>query len=252
MTALSYQLYSPRAFAPLVDTLAMLKRLGYAEVEGYGGLYGDPASLKSALDDSGLAMTSGHFDLDMLEEDPQKVLEIAGILGMKAVYCPYLAPEQRPVDKSGWRAFGARLQQAGAPLREADLIFGWHNHDYEFVPFADGTLPLDALFDGGADLSWEVDIAWIVRAGADPLNWIERHGARIDAVHIKDIAPDGQCVDEDGWADVGHGTLDWPMIWNRILRDTSARHFVMEHDNPGDHERFARRSLEALAIFGNA
>ena len=57
MTAFSYQLYSSRNFPPLADTLTMLADLGYAEVEGYGALYADPAlvsELKTHLGASGL------------------------------------------------------------------------------------------------------------------------------------------------------------------------------------------------------
>ena len=49
MTDLSYQLYSSRNFPPLADTLSMLADLGYAQVEGYGGLYEDLDGLASAL-----------------------------------------------------------------------------------------------------------------------------------------------------------------------------------------------------------
>ena len=76
-----------------------------------------------------------------------------------------------------------------------------------------------------------------------------RHQSRVDcadriaAAHIKDIAPEGECVDEDGWADVGHGVMDWTAIM-AALRKTDARWFVMEHDNPKDHSRFASRSIE--------
>ena len=45
-------------------------------------------------------------------------------------------------------------------------------------------------------------MAWIVRGGADPFEWIKRYADRIASVHIKDIAPAGECEDEDGWADV--------------------------------------------------
>ena len=64
------------------------------------------------------------------------------------------------------------------------------------------------------------------------------------AVHVKDIAPDGQNVDEDGWADVGHGTVNWAGLMV-ALRGTKCSNFVMEHDNPSDHARFATRSINA-------
>lgn len=61
---------------------------------------------------------------------------------------------------------------------------------------------------------------------------------------MKDIAPEGECEDEDGWADVGTGTMDWKAIMDAVRTRTNTRFFVMEHDKPNDHERFARRSIE--------
>lgn len=249
MTAFSYQLYSSREFPPLIDTLRMLKRLGYAQVEGYGGVYGDLEALKSALAEAGLAMTSGHFGLDMLEKEPDRVVEIAKTVGMQAIYCPYLPAEQRPDDAAGYARFGERLAKAGEPLGKAGILFGWHNHDFEFRPLPDGSIPLAEILRGGPELSWEADIAWIVRGGADPVAWLEKYGDRISAIHIKDIAPEGEAADEDGWADVGTGTVKWKEIMDTVRNRTKARLFIMEHDKPNDHERFARRSIENARRF---
>ncbi|MBB2971636.1 sugar phosphate isomerase/epimerase [Mesorhizobium sp. RMAD-H1] len=243
MTEFSYQLYSSRNFPPLADTLAMLKHAGYRNVEGYGGVYGDLAGLKKGLGDNGLAMPTGHFGIDMLEKEQDRVLEIAQTLGMKAIYCPYLQEEFRPSGAAGWRAFGERLQKAGEPYRKAGYIFGWHNHDFEFQPLPDGSVPQQLIFEAAPDLSWEADIAWIIRGGGDALKWIAAYGDRITAVHVKDIAPVGENADEDGWADVGHGTIDWADIM-KALHKTQVEYLIMEHDNPGDAERFATRSLE--------
>ena len=59
---------------------------------------------------------------------------------------------------------------------------------------------------------------------------------------MKDIAPAGQNADEDGWADVGQGTVDWKALM-AALRGIGVKHFVMEHDNPKDDVRFATRSI---------
>ena len=244
MTAFSYQLYSSRNFPPLDATLKMVGDLGYAEVEGFGGVYSDPKALKAALDRNGLEMTSGHFGIDMLEKEVDKALDIARTVGMKAIYCPYLMPDQRPTDAAGWRAFGKRLEKAGKPYRDAGYIFGWHNHDFEFKALPDGSLPMTLILEAAPGLTWEADVAWIVRGGADPIDWIRRYGDRLTAVHVKDIAPAGQNADEDGWADVGHGTVPWRAIWAEVKK-TPASIFVMEHDKPNDDARFARRSLEA-------
>lgn len=248
MTVLSYQLYSSRNHGPLEETLRMLAGLGYGAVEGYGDLYGDLPALKAALDTAGLAMPSGHFGLDFLEGEPRQALHVARTLGMEAVFCPWISASLRPADEAGWRALGARLDAAGRPFRDTGLVFGWHNHDFEFVALPGGTMPMDALLEGGPALAWEADIAWIVRGGGDPLDWIARHGDRIAAVHVKDIAPQGQNGDEDGWADVGDGVVPWPAIW-QALKSTPARIFAAEHDNPSDDRRFATRSFRAISRF---
>ena len=243
---LTYQLYSSRNFPPLADTLAMLAALGFDGVEGYGALYADDAQvaeLTASLGKSGLAMPTAHFGLAQLEEDPGKVLAIARALGIKRIYCPYLMPDDRPTDAAGWRAFGARLQKAGRPIRDAGLGFGWHNHDFELRPLPDGQVPQDLIFDGGPDLEWEIDVAWVVRGGADPATWIARYAPRITAAHLKDIAPVGQNANEDGWADLGEGVVDWTGLMP-LLRTTPCKYFILEHDNPSDHARFARRSLQ--------
>jgi sugar phosphate isomerase/epimerase len=247
----SYQLYSSRNFPPLSDTLKMLADLGYQGVEGYGGLYADPAqvqALGAALAATGLIMPTGHFSLAMLEGDSDRVLEIASALRMQRLYCPHIMPAERPTDAAGWRAFGERLETVAAPYRKAGLGFGWHNHDFEFAALPDGTIPQDAMFQGGPGLEWEIDVAWVIRGGADPFAWIDRYADRITAAHVKDIAPAGENVSEDGWADVGHGTVDWPRLMT-ALRATGCRHFVMEHDNPADHARFARRSLDSARTY---
>lgn len=253
MTKLGFQLYSARNFPPLADTLTEVAKAGYAEVEGYGALYAsmDESQLKAMkadLDANGLTMPTGHFGLDLLEQEPNRALLIAKTLGMEAIYCPYLMPDQRPTDAAGWRAFGQRLGEAGKRYQDAGYAFGWHNHDFEFKTFGDGTTPQEQIFAGGPDLMWEADIAWVIRGGADPLAWIDRYGDRITAVHVKDVAPAGENADEDGWADVGHGTVDWRGLMT-ALRRTPARHFIVEHDNPNDLERLISRSIASFKTY---
>jgi sugar phosphate isomerase/epimerase len=244
----SYQLYSSRNFPPLDATLKMLASIGYTAVEGYGGLYADEeklAATSAALKASGLKMSTGHFGIDMLEGKADFALKVAKTLGIKRIYCPHLMADQRPTDGPGWRAFGARLEAASRPYVAAGLGFGWHNHDFEFVATPDGAIPQAEILAGGPSLEWEIDVAWVIRGGADPLAWIGRHGGRITAAHVKDIAAPGQNAAEDGWADVGQGTVDWAGLM-AALRATPCDLFVIEHDNPSDHRRFASRSVAAV------
>lgn len=254
MTELGFQLYSARNFLPFSNIFKKLAAAGYKQVEGYGAMYAslDEAGLKALreeLDANGLSMPTGHFGLDLLEGDPEKALNIAKVLGVKAIYCPYLMPDQRPADAAGWFAFGKRLQEVGKPFVDAGLTFGWHNHDFEFKTLADGSTPQEQILAGGPDLKWEADIAWIVRGDADPFSWIESYGKRITAVHVKDIAPKGENTDEDGWADVGHGTLDWKGLIDALKSKSATQNFVVEHDNPKDIDRLISRSIASFKSY---
>lgn len=253
MTKFGFQLYSARNFQPFTNIYPLLTEAGYTHVEGYGAMYAaldDDGlnAMRADLDRNGLTMPTGHFGLDLLESDPTRALKIAKLLGIEAVYCPYLLPDMRPRDSSSWFSFGQRLQEIGKPLRDAGLTFGWHNHDFEFATLEDGSTPQEQIFAGGPELAWEADIAWIIRGAADPFAWIESYGKRITAVHVKDIAPAGTNTDEDGWADVGQGTVPWKDLM-AALKAYGVRHYILEHDNPKDVGRLIKRSIAAFSTY---
>jgi sugar phosphate isomerase/epimerase len=248
MADFSYQLYSSRNFPPLADTLKMISGVGYAQVEGYGSLYADASSLsvlERGLKDNGLTMPTGHFSLDQCRDDPARVLEIIRTLDMKAVIVPYIMPDARPTDARGWSAFGKTLAEVGKPFRDAGAAFGYHNHDFEYKAVDGGHLPIDLLLGADDGLVYEFDVAWAIRGNFDPMVSIEKYAGRLIAAHVKDIAAAGENRDEDGWADVGHGTVAWGRLLP-ALRKAGATYFVCEHDNPKDHVRFATRSLATV------
>lgn len=244
---IGFQLYSARNY-PLADVLKKIASLGYKQVEGFGGVYGDPEDLRAKLDDSGLAMPTGHIGLDQLGK-PAETIRLAETLGIKVVICPWLSPDQRPSDASGWQRFGEQLQRLARPYQDAGLTFGYHNHDFEFARFGDN-YAMDLLLNAAPDVGVEADVAWIARGKADPKPWLEKFGGRIVAIHVKDIAVPGQNADEDGWADVGHGVLPWQDLLKTAKSRTSAQYFIVEHDNPSDIDRFASRSIAAIRSFG--
>ena len=136
------------------------------------------------------------------------------------------------------------MAEAGKPITDAGLTYGWHSHDFEFIA-VDGVLPIDLIMQADPSISLELDLAWAHKAGQDPVSWVRKYADRLIAAHVKDVAAVGENMDEDGWADVGHGVLDWPRFW-AALRQTSCKIFVMEHDNPKDDHRFAMRSLATM------
>ncbi|MBX2886636.1 MAG: sugar phosphate isomerase/epimerase [Granulosicoccus sp.] len=245
----SFQLYSARNFTPWKEAYKTIANAGYKEVEGFGGVYTDAMATRALLDEAGLSMPSGHFSIDALENQLSDSLKTASDLGFKTIYCPYLEQEDRPSNAADWKAFGKRLSDVGKRVNEGGFRFGWHNHDFEFIACDDGSIPMRSILNAAPDIEWEIDVAWIVRAGSDPSTWIDEYGSRISAVHIKDIAANDENQDEDGWADIGHGTLNWESLLQQLSLNTKATVFAAEHDNPSDLARFAKRSIASLNSF---
>ncbi len=242
---LSFQLYSARNFLPWSSVIPRLAELGYTHVEGFGGVYENPPAFRELLDKHSMTMPSGHFfPLGELEEGLEASLAVAKTLGMERVICP--APEdlwREGTDSANWISLAKRLNEAGKRVNDAGFKFGWHNHHWEFMQLASGELPMKLLLEHAPAIEWEIDVAWVVRGGADPITWINEHADRISVAHVKDIAPDGEKTDEDGWADVGDGVMDWKSLIT-TLRNSGTDLFIVEHDNPSDWDRFATRSID--------
>ncbi len=243
MHPLSLQLYSARHVPTVAEQLASAERHGFTNVETFGPFYDDVAETKRQLGQHGLTAKSGHFGLAMAEQQPDRVVEIAKALGMDWVVIPFLPVEDRPADAAGWAAVGQRLGALSQRLGRERLRVAWHNHAFEFSPLDDASLPIEHLL--GKHLNWEADLAWVVKGGGDPKPWIQRFRGRIPLVHVKDIAPAGDKPEEDGWADVGTGTLEWAELWH-LCAAAGSDVMIAEHDNPSDFDRFARVSAEAM------
>jgi sugar phosphate isomerase/epimerase len=243
---LSFQLYSARTLEPLEAQFELLAGLGYKKVEPFGGLFNDPQKLKSQLERHGMSAPSAHVGLDRLRADPAAVVRMCRGLGIQTIYAPAPPPGERDGGEAEWTALGRELDRIGKIVTAEDLKFGWHNHHWEYALAADGKRYIDILLEQAPVLLWQADIAWMVRGGADPVAELRRYAGRIEAVHVKDLAPAGQCVDEDGWADPGHGVLDWATLLP-VLKQIGVTQFVAEHDKPNDVARFARRAYATVA-----
>ena len=243
---LSFQLYSARLMPTLEAQFDLLAEVGYRLVEPWGGLLGEPDRLRRLLDQHGMRAPSCHVGIERLREDCAGTARLMAGLGITTAIVPAPVEGERQMDAAGWQRLGAELQGWVQPLADHGLTLGWHNHHWEYAPLPDGRLPLDVMFDAAPGLVWEADLAWIVRGGADPVAELAKRPGRTPFVHVTDIAPAGTCLDEDGWADVGHGVLDWAAIMAAV-RAAGATTFVVEHDKPSDARRFARRSYETIS-----
>lgn len=243
----SVQLYSLRLLDDLDRALDIVADAGYRNVETIGGHLQDAKNVRAKLDARGLVAGSSHVNLPALRADLDGVVAACQTLGFTDLYMPAVPPDQRDMDAAGWRAVGKELADLAERLAKQGISFGYHNHHWEMKPKEGEKTALELLFEaaGSSPLAWQVDVAWLVRGNADPETWIQRYRDRVTAAHVKDIAPAGENLDQDGWADVGHGVLDWTRLW-RVCRDAGARWMVVEHDKPSDPETTVRRSLATI------
>ncbi len=241
------QLYSLRHLTdPFDKVLGQVAAIGYPGVETIGdhGLTAD--QMKALLHKHQLKAISTHVGLKALDTDLDKIIAFNKAIGNNMLTVPAIPQEERPTDAAGWRQLGQRLDALGQRCAEAGMYLLYHNHAWEMAQL-DGKLALDWLLENAAPdhLQWEPELAWVVRGGGDPVALLQRFAGRCPRVHVKDLAPEGQNQDEMGFADVGHGTLDWANLLP-ASQAAGAGWYIVEHDLPKDPMRSIRRSFEFL------
>jgi len=238
-----FQLFSAREFPPIDAQLQTVAALGFRNVEPYRLLYDNPAEARAMLDRHNLVARTGHFALLSLQQEFERHVEAARILGIKRIIVPSLPPEERVKDVAGWKELGHQLGELRHKVGEAGFDFAWHNHDFEFVRLEDGSMAIEHVL--GETIDWQVDIVWIARAGHDPLHWLKKFSGRVKSIHFKDLAPAGEKLDEAGWADPETGILPWDEYWAAAIA-AGAETAIAEHDMPKDYKRFATNAIARL------
>jgi sugar phosphate isomerase/epimerase len=245
---IAVQLYSLRHLTSSLDeVLAQVAAIGYQGVELLASHYQEGAgAIKGLLEEHNLKVASIHIATHLLEEEWDKVVAFNQELGNLTIAVPVPPQGDRPSDGAGWLQLGRRLDAIGRRAAGEGMRLLYHNHAWE-MSVVDGKLALDWMLEGAepAHLQLEPDLAWIVRGGADPMDILRRHAGRCPCIHAKDLAPEGQNQDEMGFADVGHGTLDWSQLLP-AAHAAGAEWYIVEHDLPKEPLFSVRRSYEFL------
>ena len=206
------QLYTLRDLTAkdMPGTLRKVADIGYKTVElaGYGNLK-KPQEVKKALDDAGLKAPSGHWSIDVLAKETERIKEECQIFEMPHVVVPYLAEERRGKDAAAWKATAKLLDEIANHFHGIGVELAYHNHAFEFQQF-DGKYALDILFENTAPhlVKAEVDVYWVKHAGVDPVAYIDKLGDRVKLLHLKDMA----AGDDKRFAPVGTGVIDFKAI----------------------------------------
>lgn len=245
---LAVQLYTLRSVeGSFEEKLSLVAAAGYEAVETVGDHGLEAEEMRAAADRHGLRIASSHVPLARLRDDPSGAAAFARTVGAETLVVPHLPEPERPTDAAGWRRLGESLGVLGARYAQHGVRLAYHNHDFELAT-VEGRLAIDLLLEAAPaeHLAFEPDLAWIVRAGHDPLELLARYAGRCPLVHVKDLAAPGTAPDEGGWAAVGHGVLAWDALLPAV-RAAGAEALVVEHDRPAEPERSVRDSLAFLA-----
>jgi sugar phosphate isomerase/epimerase len=182
---LSLQLYTLRVDLDRDPerTIARIAEIGFRQVEPFGLVERGPA-LAVLLDRHGLTAPTSHQSLIGAELDP--VFDAAEALGVRTVVDPYVDPE-RWQTADGVARIAGQLNEIAARAAERGLAIGYHNHHFELASVIDGRHALE-LFAERLDpaVQLEVDTYWAAAGGADVPALLERLGARVTALHVKD------------------------------------------------------------------
>lgn len=236
------QLYTvrDRMAVDLPGTLHRLAEIGYREVE-FAGYFGhSPAEIATLLGNTGLVSPSTHTMLPPIRDTPEQLIESALAVGHDYVVLAWLPPEER-ISIDDYRRHAELMNQFAEQCQAAGLKFAYHNHDFEFESM-DNVLPMDLLLAETDPqlVQMELDLYWIIKAGADPFAYFETHPGRFPLCHVKDMAEDGTM------ADVGSGRIDFAAVF-AASELAGFRHYFVEHDDPPDSLASAANSFSAIS-----
>ena len=220
-------------------TLRSIAEIGYKEVE-FAGYFGSrPKEIKNILSENLLTSPSTHIEIQLIRDYADQVIETALEVGHKYIVMAWLDPSER-VSLDQYRAHADLFSVFGEKCKTVGLKFAFHNHDFDFQEL-EGEIPMDLLLKRTDPdiVAFELDMYWITKAKADPLQYIKNHPGRFPLWHIKDMAPSTKM------ADVGAGIIDFSAIF-ALNKMAGLEHFFAERDDPPDSLVTASNCFNAM------
>ncbi len=209
------------------DVLKQLASFGYTQIESFEGSNGmfwgmAPADFKKYMDDLGMKIISSHCNIE--KDFEQKAADAASI-GMKYLICPYKGP-QKSIDD--FKKIADEFNQKGDICKKNGIRFAYHNHDYSFKA-NDGQIPEDVMLaaTNPGTVDFEMDIYWVVTAGADPVAYMKKYKNRFRLGHVKDRIKN--TAETDASCTLGEGCIDYPSILKQA-KANGMEYFIVEQE----------------------
>ncbi|MVM34191.1 TIM barrel protein [Spirosoma sp. HMF4905] len=118
------------------------------------------------------------------------------------------------------------FQKTGEACKKAGIGFAYHNHATEFDAVEGGKTPYDLILSQTDKelVKMELDLAWAVKAGKDPVKLFQEHPGRFPLWHTKDIKSDLKTITE-----VGNGVVDFKSAF-AAAKTAGLKYFFVEQD----------------------
>ncbi len=232
------QLYSLRKemLADATGTLKKLAKIGYNEIESAksekGNYYGlSPKEIKSITTDLGIKLVSGHVHID---SDWLKSIDQAAEAGQAYLICSVLPSQGQTVDN--YKRSADIFSKSGEDCKKVGITFGYHNHDSEFEKEGQQTL-YDILLDktDPSLVCMELDLGWLIAAGAKPDFYFEKYAGRFPLWHLKDMN-----LKEKHSTEFGKGDVNIKELLG-YAKKSGLKHYFIEQ------EEYSATALESLA-----
>jgi sugar phosphate isomerase/epimerase len=248
---LGAQLYTVRAYTQtemdLDFTLGEIAKIGYTAVQVSGiGPSIKAVAVKALCDKHNLKIVLTHSDANRILYDTEQLIEEHKMMGCKYIGLGSMPEKYRSQE---WIPhFSEDYQEAARKIREAGMLFMYHNHDFEFEKVR-GKYYMDYLTEefSGSELGFTLDTYWLQAAGADVCQWIERLSGRIPCIHLKDMA---MLRRQAVMAPVLEGNMNFEKILE-TLKGTGCEYLLVEQDICQESPfECLRKSYQNLAALG--
>lgn len=218
----------------LEKTLSKVAEVGFAGVET--AFWPEHISLEQgaiALRKFDLPVFSIHSELPFGKEQ-ENILKMTEAYKCNRIVWHGWPEDPRYKTEAGTLELGDIYNEANEFSKKEGLVFGVHNHWWEFEKHEFGWFPFEILFDKlDEDIFFEIDTYWVKVAGQDPAEIVDKFGKRAPLLHIKDgTATWTDSLDEDQpdpMVAVGRGVQDFPAIVSAAKGNTEW--MIVELDN---------------------
>ena len=215
------------------DPQGVLKQVasfGYTQIESFEGGKGmfwgiTPADFKKYVSSLGMTAVSSHCN-DIYKESFEKKAADSAEAGLKFLISP---SESGAKTIDDYKKLANRFNECGAICKKNGLLFGYHNHDAIFKPI-DNQIPMELLLDSTDKdtVVFEMDIYWVVTAGADPVAYLKKYKNRFRLGHVKDRIKNAS--EHDASCILGEGSIDFPKILDEA-KEKGMEYFIVEQEN---------------------